>query len=56
MEIPMNALLDEALETLTLMFTELVQMARALPKPAPKGPELIERSKVLVAIAAVGAA
>ncbi len=52
----MDALLDEALETLTLMFTELVQMARALPKPNLAGPELIARARVVVAILSVGAA
>ena len=52
----MDALLDDALETLTLMFTELVQMARALPRPGLTGPELITRARVVVAIISVGAA
>jgi hypothetical protein len=52
----MDTLLDDALETLTLMFTELVQMVRALPKPDLTGSELIARARVVVAIISVGAA
>ena len=52
----MDALLDEALETLTVMFMELVQTARALPRVNTTGEALIERARVVLAVVNVGAA
>ena len=57
----MDALIDDTLETLTLMFTELVQTARALPRPELTSEDrtsaaLISRARVIVAIIAVGVA
>ncbi len=52
----MDSLIDEALETLTLIFMDLVQATRDLPPPGLSGEAMIQRAKVVTSVIAVGVA
>ena len=52
----MDSLIDEALETLTLIFMDLVRTTRDLPPPELTGEAMIQRAKVVTSVIAVGVA
>jgi hypothetical protein len=50
----MDSLIDEALETLTLIFMDLVRTTRDLPPPELTGDAMIQRAKLVTSVIAVG--